>query len=222
MPKNSAVAARRNVHAVPETSSPEHDGSSAEGVTAVLLWLALRLLPPLDRADQRTLIRVGAASAYLVVPLTVALAADDLPRVTAVSLLCLSVPGLPPLWRHAIRLGDRRRATALALRQARLHTRAATMTSLSRQLAYPFAGALLGELLILSLHPALHSILPGGAPLAVAIENSAHGWLYAAPLAVLLMVALTTLLGTRQAKAAARLLRRLGQPGRRAAQPQPQ
>jgi hypothetical protein len=198
-------------------------GSPTDGRLPVLLWLAWRFLPPLDRADLRTLVRVGAACAYLAMPLTVALAAEGLPGTTAVSLLCLSVPGLPPLWRNAIRLGDRRRGTALALRQVRLSRRAATLTSLSRQLAYPLGGALLGVLLILLLHGPLGSILPDAAPLTVAIENSSAGWAYAAPLAALSLVWLTLLLGSEPAKAVGRWIGRTLSRGERSeAEPQPQ
>lgn len=198
-------------------------GSPTDGRLSVLVWLAWRFLPPLDRADMRTLIRVGAACAYLAVPLTIALAAQPLPRVTAVSLLCLSVPALPPWWRNAIRLADRRRGTALALRQVRLGATAAALTSLSRQVAYPAAGALLGVLLILLLHTPLRSILPAASPLAEAIGASSAGWAYAAPLAVCLLVGLTALLGSERATALARWSGRIvSRLGRRAARPQPQ
>lgn len=198
-------------------------GSPSDSRLSVLAWLAWRFLPPLDRADQRTLVRVGGACAYLAMPLTVALADASLPGITAISLLCLSVPGLPLLWHNAIRLGDRRRGTALALRQVRLSRQAAALTSLSRQLAYPLIGALLGVLLILVLHGPLSTILPGTAPLAVAIKSSSADWAYAAPLAALLLVGLTALLGSEPAKSAGlRLGRMLSRLDRRGAEPQPQ
>ena len=189
----------------------------------VLAWLAWRFLPPLHREDLRTLLRVGGACAYLAIPLTIALAARELPGVTAVSLLCLAVPGLPPLWRNAIRLGERRRSTALALRQLRVGPRAAMLTSLGQQLLYPLVGALVGVALILLLHGPLRSVLPGTAPLAVAITESSERWAFAAVLAPLALVALTGLLSGRPAKyAAGRLVRALSRFERRAAQPQPQ
>ncbi|MBR7833723.1 hypothetical protein KDL01_10635 [Actinospica durhamensis] len=200
-------------------STPEHR-------LPVLAWLAWRFLPPLYRDDLRTLLRVGGACAYLAMPLTVALAAlgaRELPGVTAVSLLCLSVPGLPPLWRNAIRLGDRRRGTALALRQVRVGRRTAALTSLSRQVAYPLAGSLVGVALILLLHGLLGSILPGTAPLAVAIKDSAGSWTFAAILTPIVLMALTGLLSGEWARATGYWLgRTLSRVGRRAVRPQPQ
>lgn len=206
-----------------EAAEPFEGGSPTDSRLSVLAWLAWRFLPPLDRSDWRMFVRVGGACAYLTMPLTVALAAGNLPRITAVSLLCLSVPGLPLLWRNAIRLGDRRRGTALALRQVRLSRQAAAMTSLSRQLAYPLIGALLGVALILMLHGPLQTILPDASPLAVAIKASSAGWAYAAPVAALLLVGLTALLSSEPAKSIGiwlgRMLRRLDRHG---AEPQPQ
>jgi hypothetical protein len=198
-------------------------GSPTDSRLSVLVWLAWRFLPPLDRSDWRTLARVGGACAYLAMPLTVALADAGLPGITAVSLLCLSVPALPLLWRNAIRLGERRRGTALALRQVRLSRQAAAMTSLSRQLAYPLIGAALGVALILLLHGPLSTILPGTAPLTVAIKSSSAGWAYAAPLAALLLVGLTALLSSEPAKSVGLWLgRMLSRLDRRGAEPQPQ
>jgi len=205
------------------TSESFEGGSPTDSRLPVLLWLAWRFLPPLDRGDWRTFARVGGACAYLAMPLTVALADPGLPGITAISLLCLSVPGLPPLWRNAIRLGNRRRATALALRQVRLSRRAAALTSLSRQVAYPLVGALLGVLLILLLHGPLSTVLPGTSPLAVAITASAAGWAYAAPLGALLLVGLTALLGSEPAASVGTWLGRiLSRANRRGAEPQPQ
>jgi hypothetical protein len=208
----------------PKPSAPEPAGPSpSDSRLSVLAWLAWRFLPPLDREDLRTLVRVGAACAYLAIPVTIALAAAGLTGLTTLSLLCLSVPALPPLWRNAIRLGDRRRGTALALRQVRLSRRAAALTSLSRQLAYPLLGTAFGVLLILLLQGTLRSILPSGAPLAVAVKASADGWAYAAPLSALVLTGLTALLGSERSKALARLLERvLSRPGRPEAEPQPQ
>ena len=207
-------------------TKPHGPASTSDRRLSVLAWLAWRFLPPLYRDDLSTLLRVGGACAYLAMPLTVALAALDareLPGVTAVSLLCLSVPGLPPLWRNAIWLGDRRRGTALALRQVRVGRRAAAMTSLSRQVAYPLAGALVGVALILPLHGLLHSILPGTAPLAVAIKESSGSWTYAAILAPVVLVALTGLLSAEWARSTAYWIgRTLSRLDRRAARPQPQ
>lgn len=202
---------------------PFEGGSPSDSRLSVLAWLAWRFLPPFDRGDRRTLVRVGGACAYLAMPLTVALADGSLPGITAISLLCLSVPGLPLLWRNAVRLGDRRRGTALALRQVRLSRQAAAMTSLSRQLAYPLIGALLGVLLMLLLRTPLSTILPTASPLAVAIKASSAGWVYAAPLAVLLLIGLTALLGSEPSKSIGFWLgRTLRRPDRRGAEPQPQ
>lgn len=206
-----------------EAAEPFEGGSPSDSRLSVLAWLAWRFLPPLDRAGWRTLVRVGGACAYLAMPLTVALADTGLPGITAISLLCLSVPGLPLLWRNAIQLGDRRRGTALALRQVRLSRQAAALTSLSRQLTYPLIGALLGVLLILVLHGPLGTILPGTAPLAVAIKSSSAGWAYASPLAVLMLVGLTAVLSSEQAKSVGHWLgRMLSRLDRRGAEPQPQ
>jgi hypothetical protein len=198
-------------------------GRRGERRLGVLIWLAWRFLPPLDRADLRVLVRLGAACAYLAAPLTIGLAAGRLPAITVFSLLCLCVPALPTLWRNAIRLGERRRGTALALRQVRMDRRTAAAVSLSRQLAYPAAGALLGVLLIALLHRPLRAILPEASPLAVAIKDASGGWAYATALAVLVLIGLTALLGTERSRNLAHGLRRaLGRFDRRAAQPQPQ
>lgn len=202
-------------------AAPE-GGSPTDSRLSVLVWLSWRFLPPLDRGDLHILVRVAAACAYLAIPLTIALAAGSLPEVTGVSLLCLSVPGLPPLWRNAIRLGDRRRGTALALRQVRLSRQASAMTSLSRQLAYPLVGAVLGVLLILLLRGPLTSVLPQTAPLTVVVKRAA-GWSAAGPFAALLLVGLTALLGSERAKAVGLWIgRMLSRAGRREAEPQPQ
>ena len=188
-----------------------------------LLWLFWRFLPPLDSADRRTLTAVGSAGAYLAVPLTVGLAAPRMPAVTLLSLICLAVPAVPVWWWGAVQLGARRRDTALALRQARINTRAAAATSISRQLAYPAVGAILGTLLIGFLHRPLAEALPQHAPLAEAIRSSAGRWMLAAPAAVLLLVALTALLsGPRAAVAYTAVRRVLARLDRREAARQPQ
>jgi hypothetical protein len=189
----------------------------------VLLWLAWRFLPPLDRRDQRTLTWVAVSCAYLAVPLTVGLAADHVPGLTLLSLLFLSAPALPVWWMSAIPLGARRRETALALRQARINTRSAAATSISRQITYPAAGAIVGTALITALHGPLGRLLPQKAPLAIAIRNSSGNWLFAAVLSVVLLVALTAVLSSERAAECYTGLRRLAARfGRREAAPQPQ
>lgn len=189
----------------------------------VLLWLAWRFLPPLDRRDQRTLTWVAASCAYLAVPLTVGLAADEVPGLTLLSLLFLSVPALPVWWMSAIPLGARRRETALALRQARINTRSAAATSISRQLTYPSVGAIAGTALITSVHSSLARVLPQRAPLAIAIKNSTGNWLFAAVASAVLLVALTAVLSSeRSAECYAGLRRLAARFGRREAAPQPQ
>jgi hypothetical protein len=198
-------------------------GSPTDTRLSVLLWLAWRILPPLDRSDLRILTRVGGACAYLAMPLTVGLAAGRLPPVTSVSLLCLAVPGLPMLWRNAIRLGERRRGTALALRQAGLGAGAAAVTSLSRQVAYPAFGAVLGVALSLLLRGTLRSALPDASPLAVAIKEASGSWPYATLPAVVALVGLTTVLGSENSRDLAhRVKRTMTRFDRPAAEPQPQ
>lgn len=189
----------------------------------VLLWLAWRFLPPSDRQDRRTLTWVAVSCGYLAVPLTMGLAADDVPGLTLLSLLCLSAPALPVWWVSAIPLGDRRRETALALRQARINTRSAAATSISRQVAYPAVGAIVGTALITALHGPIGRMLPKRAPLAIAIRNSSGRWPLAAAASVILLVALTALLSSaRSAELYAVLRRRAARFGRREAAPQPQ
>ncbi len=188
-----------------------------------LLWLAWRFLPPLDRRDQRTLTWVAASCAYLAVPLTIGLAADRVPGLTLFSLLFLSAPALPAWWMSAIPLGARRRETALALRQARINTRSAAATSISRQIAYPSAGAIVGTALITALHDPIGRALPQRAPLVIAIKNSAGHWPLATVLSVLILVALTAVLSSaRSAECYAGLRRLAARLGRREAAPQPQ
>jgi hypothetical protein len=188
-----------------------------------LLWLFWRFLPPLDRADRRTLGAVAAACGYLAVPLTVGLAAQQLPAVTLISLICLAVPALPLWWCGAVPLGARRRETALTLRQARINTRAAAATSVSRLIAYPAGGAILGAALITGVHRPLAGLLPTSSPLAVAIHASAGRWLLAAPCAVLLLVALTALLSSARSAGCYTAVRKLmARLDRREAAPQPQ
>lgn len=174
-----------------------------------LLWLFWRFLPPLDRDDRRMLGAVAAACAYLAVPLTIGFAATELPGVTLASLLCLAVPAVPAWWWGAVRLGARRRETALTLRQARINTRAAGLTSISRLIAYPGIGALLGAVLITVLHRSLESALPRTSPLAVAIRASSGRWLLAVPASVMLLVALTALLGSAHSAQCYALVRKL-------------
>lgn len=189
----------------------------------VLLWLAWRFLPPLDRQDRRMLTWVAGSCGYLAVPLAVGLAADHVPGLTLLSLLFLSAPALPVWWMSAIALGSRRRETALALRQARINTRSATATSISQQLAYPTAGAIVGTALITAVHGPVARALPQQAPLAIAIKNSSGNWLFAAVLSVLLLVAFTAVLSSeRSADCYAGLRRMAAKLGRREAAPQPQ
>jgi hypothetical protein len=189
----------------------------------VLLWLAWRFLPPLDRKDRRILAWVAACCAYLAVPLTVGLAADNLPALTLVSLLFLATPAVPMWWMSAIPLGERRRNTALTLRQARINTRSAAATSISQQVAYPAAGAIVGTALITAVHMPLARALPRQAPLAVAIDKSAGNWLFAGVAAVVLLVVLTAALSSaRSAGFYAGLRRQAARLGRREAAPQPQ
>ena len=188
-----------------------------------LFWLAWRFLPPLDRRDRRVLTGVAVACGYLAVPLTIGLAADRVPGVTLLSLLCLSAPALPLWWASAVPLGVRRRETALALRQARINTRSAAATSISRQLAYPALGAILGTVLILGLHRPLAHALPKHAPLETALRHSEGHWLTAAAIAVVVLVALTAALSSvRSAELYRRFGRFTARLDRREAAPQPQ
>jgi hypothetical protein len=188
-----------------------------------LLWLAWRFLPPLDRADRRMFAGVAVGCGYLAIPLTTALAAAPSTSLTLLSLLCLAVPGLPVLAWGAAALGRRRRETALALRQARINTRAAVLTSLSKLLTYPTLGAILGTLLISLTRRPLDRLLPHAAPLSVALRASSAHWLLAAPGSVLLLLGLTALLGSRRAAICQAALGRLtSRIGRREAAPQPQ
>lgn len=205
-------------------AAPRPQAASEASRLPTLLWLFWRFLPPLDRTDRRALGAVAASCAYLAIPLTVGLAASDLPGITLASLVCLAVPALPAWWWGAVQLGGRRRETALALRQARINTRAAAATSVSRLIAYPAAGAVLGTLLISVLHRSLAGALPRTAPLAEAIRASEGRWLFAAPVCVLLLIALTALLSAARSaeayRAVRKLLARLDR--RREAAPQPQ
>ena len=188
-----------------------------------LLWLAWRFLPPLDRRDRRVLTGVAVACGYLAVPLTVGLASDRVPGVTLLSLLCLSAPALPLWWMSAVPLGVRRRETALALRQARINTRSAAATSISRQVAYPALGAIVGAVLILGLHRLLARALPKNAPLELALRHSAGHWISAAAIAVVVLVALTAALSSaRSAELYGRFSRFTARLDRREAAPQPQ
>lgn len=203
---------------------PRLDEAPEANRAPTLLWLAWRFLPPLDRADWRMLGGVAAGCGYLAIPLTVALAAAPSSALTLLSLLCLAVPGLPVLWCGAVTLGRRRRETALALRQARIHSRAAGLTSLSKPLTYPTFGAVVGTLLICLAHRPLSRMLSHHAPLYAAVRAPASRWLLAAPAAVLLLLGLTALLGTRRAAglqaSIGNLTGRIGR--RRAATPQPE
>jgi hypothetical protein len=193
------------------------------GRLPTLIWLSWRFLPPLDRADRRMLGTVAAACAYLAVPLTVGLAAPELPAVTLVSLLCLAVPALLVWWCAAVPLGARRRETALTLRQARINTRAAAATSITRLVAYPGLGAVLGAMLITALHQPLGRALPRSAPLAVAMQASNGRWLLAVPYAAVLLIALTALLSSaRSASFLAAVRRLMARLDHREAAPQPQ
>ena len=188
-----------------------------------LLWLAWRFLPPLDRRDRQVLGCVALACAYLAVPLTIGLATDRMPALTLLSLLCLAAPALPLWWWSAVPLGERRRQTALALRQARINTRSAAATSISRQLAYPALGAILGTVLILGLHRPLAHALPKHAPLETALRHSEGHWLTAAAIAVVVLVALTAALSSvRSAELYRRFGRFTARLDRREAAPQPQ
>jgi hypothetical protein len=200
---------------------PEEEPESSR--LPVLLWLAWRFLPPLDRRDRHMLSWVAVSCAYLAVPLTVGLAANHLPGLTMLSLLFLSAPGLPVWWMSAIPLGERRRETALALRQARINTRSAAATSISRQLAYPTLGAIVGTALITAVHGPVAHVLPRQAPLAIALKDSTGNWLFAAVASVLLLVALTAVLSSRRSADCYAGIRRLAARfGRREAAPQPQ
>lgn len=206
-----------------ESARTEAAQQQKAGRLPVLIWLAWRFLPPLDRRDQRTLTWVAASCAYLAVPTTVGLAASRMPAITLLSLLCLAVPALPSWWLSAIRLGDRRRETALALRQARINTRAAAATSISRQILYPAVGSIVGTALISTLHRPLGRALPAGAPLSVAIKQSSGHWVVAASIAVLLLVGMTAALGSaRSAKLYGWIKKLATRPDRREAAPQPQ
>ncbi|HET9171164.1 MAG TPA: hypothetical protein VFN97_17125 [Actinospica sp.] len=205
----------------PQSARPEEAAESSRLPT--LLWLAWRFLPPLDRDDQRTLTWIAVSCGYLAVPLTVGLASDDVPGLTLLSLLFLSAPGLPIWWMSALPLGARRRETALALRQARINTRSAAATSISRQVAYPTLGAILGTVLITLLHGPIGDVLPKKAPLAIAIRHSSGHWLLAGLLSVVILVALTAVLSSeRSAECYAALRRLAARLGRREAAPQPQ
>ena len=188
-----------------------------------LLWLAWRFLPPLDRRDRQVLGCVALACGYLAVPLTIGLATDRMPGLTLLSLLCLAAPALPLWWWSAVPLGERRRQTALALRQARINTRSAAATSISQQLAYPTLGAIVGTALILGLHRPLAHALPRHAPLETALRHSAGHWLTAAAIAVVVLIALTAALSSqRSATLYARFGRLTARLDRREAAPQPQ
>jgi len=188
-----------------------------------LLWLAWRFLPPQGPRDRQVLAAVAVACAYLAVPLTIGLAADEVPAMTLLSLLCLSAPGLPLWWWGAVQLGARRRETALTLRQARINTRSAAATSISRQLAYPALGAVLGTALILGLHRFLARALPKHAPLETALKHSEGHWISAAAIAVVVLIALTAVLSSeRSAELYVRFGRFTTRRGRREAAPQPQ
>jgi hypothetical protein len=188
-----------------------------------LLWLAWRFLPPHSRRDRRVLGGVTLACACLAVPLTIGLAADRVPALTFLSLLCLSVPALPLWWWSAVPLGERRRETALALRQARINTRSAGATSISRQLAYPTIGAIVGTVLTALLHQPLARLLPSRAPLAIALKHSAGHWPFAAVLSVVVLITLTALLSSaRSAEFYGRFTRFTARLDRREAAPQPQ
>lgn len=203
---------------------PRLDEPAEASRLPTLLWLAWRFLPPLDRADWRMLGCLAGGCGYLAIPLTTALAAAPSKSLTLVSLLCLAVPGLPVLWWGAAALGRRRRETALALRQARINTRAAGLTSLSKLLTYPTLGAILGTLLICLTRQPLDRLLPRRAPLSAALRASAAHWLLAAPGSVLLLFGLTALLSSRSAAACRAVLGRLSfrRSRRREAAPQPQ
>jgi hypothetical protein len=204
-------------------ATPRVEEEPEQSRLPVLLWLAWRFLPPLDREDRRMLTWVAVSCGYLAVPLTVGLAATDVPALTLLSLLFLATPALPIWWMSAIPLGQRRRETALALRQARINTRSAAATSISRQVAYPLAGAIVGTVLISLVHGPVARILPRRAPLAIAIDNASGHWLFSAVLAVLLLVALTAVLSSERSAECYAALRRLAAKfGRREAAPQPQ
>ena len=188
-----------------------------------LLWLAWRFLPPRGQRDRHVLGSVVVACGYLAVPLTIGLAAEHVGGLTLLSLLCLSAPALPLWWWGAVPLGERRRETAATLRQARINTRSAAATSISRQLAYPALGAILGTLLVLGLHRPLARILPANAPLELALKHSAGHWLSAAVLSVVVLIVLTAVLSSaRSARLYARANRLTARFGRREAAPQPQ
>ena len=188
-----------------------------------LLWLAWRFLPPLDRRDRQVLGCVALACAYLAVPLTIGLATDRMPGLTLLSLLCLSAPALPLWWWSAVPLGERRRQTALALRQARINTRSAAATSISQQLAYPTLGAIVGTALILGLHRPLAHALPRHAPLETALRHSEGHWLSAAAITVVVLITLTAALSSqRSATLYARFGRLTARLDHREAAPQPQ
>ena len=188
-----------------------------------LFWLAWRFLPPLDRRDRRVLGGVAVACGYLAVPLTIGLAADRVPGVTVLSLLCLSAPALPLWWASAVPLGVRRRETALALRQARINTRSAAATSISRQLAYPLLGAVIGVALLLGLHRLLADALPKNAPLELALRHSEGHWISASAITVVVLIALTAVLSSaRSTELYGRFSRFTARLDRREAAPQPQ
>jgi hypothetical protein len=167
---------------------------------------------------------LAAGCGYLAIPLNTALAAAPAKSPTLVSLLCLAVPGLPVLWMGAAALGRRRRETALALRQARINTRAAGLTSLSKLLTYPTLGATFGTLLLSATRQPVDRVLPHGAPLSAALRAPSAHWQLAAPGSVLLLLALTALLSSRRAAACRAVLGRLSirRSRRREAAPQPQ
>lgn len=205
------------------TNSPQIEAEPESSRLPTLLWLAWRFLPPQGREDRRVLGCVALACGYLAVPLTIGLAADQVHALTLLSLLCLSAPALPLWWWSAVPLGERRRETALTLRQARINTRSAAATSISRQLAYPALGAILGTVLILGLHRMLAHALPKNAPLEVALKHSQGHWLSAAALSVVVLIVLTAVLSTaRSARLYDRFRRLTARLDRREAAPQPQ
>jgi hypothetical protein len=208
---------------VSPTNAPLIEAEPESSRLPTLLWLAWRFLPPLDRRDRQVLGYIALACGYLAVPVTIGLAADRVSGLTLLSLLCLSTPALPLWWWSAVPLGERRRETALTLRQARINTRSAATTSASRQLAYPALGAILGTVLILCLHRPLADALPRNAPLETALRHSEGHWLSAAAIAVVVLVALTAVLSSaRSARLYVQLGRLTARLDRREAAPQPQ
>jgi hypothetical protein len=208
---------------VSPTNAPLIEAEPENSRLPTLLWLAWRFLPPMDRWDRKVLGCVALACAYLAVPLTIGLAADRVSGLTLLSLLCLSAPAMPLWWWSAVPLGERRRETALTLRQARINTRSAAATSISRQLAYPALGAIVGTAVILGLHRPLAHALPRNAPLRTALRHSEGHWFSAAAIAVVVLVVLTAALSSaRSAELYGRLSRFTARLDRREAAPQPQ